>query len=252
MAVINLKAEKELAFDSPDHIMPWGTRHDNSRNRRFNSKIYSLHSHLKTLKILDIGCAGGGFVADCLNDGHIAVGLEGSDWSRKYQRAEWAHIPQFLFTCDVTRNFDLYDEKGNRIMFDFVTAWEMLEHIKEADISGVITNIKKHLLPTGLLIVSISTGPDIINGVNLHQTTQPRSFWVKKFAEHEFIPMQTHLRYFNGQFIREASHGDENFHLVLSCAPDQAPAIPKTKTADYLFDKWHGSKWQKLIYKLIS
>ena len=58
--------------------------------------------------LLDIGCSGGGFVRDLLDDGHIAIGLEGSDYSKKSRRAEWAIIPDFLFTADVTGDVDIF------------------------------------------------------------------------------------------------------------------------------------------------
>ena len=34
---IKIKAEREVAYASPDHLLPWGTRKDNSQNRRFNT-----------------------------------------------------------------------------------------------------------------------------------------------------------------------------------------------------------------------
>jgi hypothetical protein len=79
---IILNAEREIAFDSPDHLMPWGTRHDNSTHERFNQKLWRIYPSHDIIKVLDMGCAGGGFVRSCINDGHFAVGLEGSDFQR--------------------------------------------------------------------------------------------------------------------------------------------------------------------------
>src|SRR5262249_52883832 len=149
---------RPVAYDSPDHRFPTGTRRDNSRNRRFNVKLYQLLGrHMPRvgprgawvywpnidLKVLDIGCAGGGFVKDCLDDGYLAVGLEGSDYSKKRNRAEWATIPDYLFTCDVTKDFDVVLRDGGgerRILFDAVTAWEVMEHIAERDLPKVAEN----------------------------------------------------------------------------------------------------------------
>jgi 2-polyprenyl-3-methyl-5-hydroxy-6-metoxy-1,4-benzoquinol methylase len=57
---ITLNAEREVAFDSPDHLMPWGTRHDNSTHERFNQKLWRIYPRSAFVKVLDIGCAGGG------------------------------------------------------------------------------------------------------------------------------------------------------------------------------------------------
>jgi len=38
---------------------------------------------------MDIRCSGGGLVLDGILKGHFAIGLEGSDYSKKRQRAEW-------------------------------------------------------------------------------------------------------------------------------------------------------------------
>ena len=98
-----------LASDSPDHLHPKGTALDNSSNRRFNQKLYTLYRSLgRPLRILDLGCAGGAFVRECLSDGHIAVGIEGSDYSRRWGRAEWPMLGgRALFTADVARPFEV-------------------------------------------------------------------------------------------------------------------------------------------------
>src|SRR5215468_10939781 len=89
LSEIVLRAERAVAFESPDHLFPTGTRRDNSRNWRFNVKLYQLLGRRMPrigprgawvywpniqLKILDLGCSGGGFVKDCLDDGYFAVG----------------------------------------------------------------------------------------------------------------------------------------------------------------------------------
>src|SRR3972149_1215328 len=75
-----VKTAHLVALDSPDHIAPFATAHDTSRNHLFNQKLYSLYPARSPL-IRDLGCAGGGFVHDCINDGCLAVGIEGSDFS---------------------------------------------------------------------------------------------------------------------------------------------------------------------------
>ena len=121
-----MEAEREVAYKSPDHLLPWGTKRDNSRNPRFNDKLYRLFPRYEQmLKVLDMGCSGGGFVKSCFDEGCLAVGIEGSDFSKRFRRAEWRTIPEYLFTCDITGNFDLsleFQGKTERMIFDVVTS----------------------------------------------------------------------------------------------------------------------------------
>ncbi|WP_428655417.1 class I SAM-dependent methyltransferase [Runella sp.] len=256
---IIVDAEKPLAFDSPDHLVPWGTANNNSRNYRFNEKIYQIYySYAKPLRILDIGCAGGGFVKDCLDDGCFAIGLEGSDYSKKFKRAEWATSPSNLFTCDVTENYTVSIETNGKkepVVFELVTSWELMEHIAEDKIEAVAKYIKKHLAEHGLWIMSIATVDDIVNGVNLHQTVKPKEWWINRFEESGLYHLPAFIDFFNTQFVRggtkysgPASH---SFHLVLSADTAKAPAVPPTGIRDKLFDAWLGSNFQKTLKRWV-
>jgi hypothetical protein len=35
-----VRATREIAYESPDHLIPFGTRLNNSRHARFNKKLY--------------------------------------------------------------------------------------------------------------------------------------------------------------------------------------------------------------------
>ena len=249
---IVLYAERPVAYFSPDHLTPWGTRRDNSRNWRFNQKLYQLFAYRKeTLRILDLGCSGGGFVKDCLDDGCMAVGLEGSDYSWKQRRAEWATIPDYLFTCDVTRNFNLelvIGEKKEPLQFDVVTSWELIEHIAEPDLERVAANVKKHMAPGGIWIMSVSPNEEVINGTVLHQTVQQKAWWVKKFQSLGLEHHESLVCYFNTQFIRGPKfRAPGSFHLVLSPDRNPIPPIPAEGLKERLFDHWHGSLIQRLL-----
>ena len=246
-----LKAEREIAYTSPDHLNPWGTRRDNSVNRRFNDKLYKLFPQGASLKILDLGCSGGGFVKNCLDDGFLAVGLEGSDYSKRFRRAEWRTIPEYLFTCDVTGEFELLIEVNGRVerlQFDVVTAWEMMEHIATPDLPRLVANVTKHLTRSGLWIMSVSSRPDIINGVNLHQTVQPKAWWVDKLAELGLVHHEEYVRYFNTQFVRGPKYfGDGSFHLAVARRDSELPRILKEGLLRWIYDRWLGSVPQKFL-----
>lgn len=250
-----IKTDFPVAYESLDHLNPWGTSRDNSTNPRFNEKIYKLFNAAeKPLKILDMGCSGGGFVRNCIDDGCIAVGLEGSDYSKKLRRAEWKTIPHCLFTCNITRPFNITFKNGNAISdlkFDLITCWEVMEHIEEDDIAGVAENVKKHLLKSGLWIISVAIEDDIVNGVNLHRTVKPRQWWINKFKSLGLEHRADLEKFFTHQYIRGNRYNATNsFHLILSPNLEYAPAFPNYPLSAKLFDQYRGSKLHKLINKL--
>ena len=247
-----LKAEREVAFSSPDHQLPWGTKRDNSRNPRFNDKLYKLFPRYnELLKILDMGCSGGGFVKSCFDEGCLAVGLEGSDFSKRMRRAEWRTIPEYLFTCDITGDFDIWLESKagtERLVFDVVSSWEVMEHIAEGDIATVAGNVKKHLAAGGLWIMSVSPNEEVIHGVRLHQTVKDKPWWIQKLAGLGLHHQERYVEYFNTQFVRGPKYGGPgSFHLVVSPDPAKAPAVPNEGLLRRMHDQWLGSVPQRVL-----
>lgn len=233
--------------------MPWGTRRDSSRNPRFIQKLRNLSLRPDgCLKLLDLGCSGGGFIRDVINEGWLGVGLEGSDFSKKNHRAEWPIIPDNLFTCDVTKPFSIFEEdiRGelNPLIFDVITSWELIEHIAEPDVAAVVDNVRRHLHSSGLWIMSVSPNEEIINGVKLHQTVQSRDWWVRRFQELGFVHHEPLIKYFNTQFVRGPKFGAPgSFHLALMLVGTRPPKIPTLSLRARLFDAWHGSAIQRLL-----
>lgn len=175
---IALETAFPVAYDSPDHINPLGTIQDNTRNFAFYNKCRKLFG--LNMSFLDLGCSGGGLVFDFALNGHLAIGLEGSDRSQKMGRANWRTIPNNLFTCDITKPFTLRDTKANTTKkFEVISCWEVLEHIPEADLSQLLDNVTTHLADGGIFIGSISK----IMDDPLHVTIYENNWWVKKFAE---------------------------------------------------------------------
>jgi SAM-dependent methyltransferase len=249
---LSVRATREVAYQSPDHLIPFGTKRDNSRHRRFNKKLYELFGiDHPALWVLDLGCSGGGFVKDCLDDGCMAVGIEGSDFSKKLRRAEWRTIPDYLFTADITAPFEVSGEfpAGEKpIQFDVITTWEVMEHIHERDLAAVVENIKKHLKPGGLWIMSIALCDDFHEGVNLHQTVKPKTWWVQKLEGLGVLCVDEYVHYFNTQFLRGPKDTCRpGFHLIATNEPKLAPKIPKEPLSHRLYDKWLGSRLQKFL-----
>jgi cyclopropane fatty-acyl-phospholipid synthase-like methyltransferase len=201
---MKLLTSKPVALDSYDHICPLGTKNDNTIRPEFNTALYALRNIYALpdrcdLAILDIGCAGGGFVESCINDGcKLAAGLEGSNYSQLQGRAAWATIPANLFTCDVTAPFELVYAERERIPFDVVTAWEFMEHIATPSLPQVFTNIRRHLTAQGLFIGSIATVPCDQH----HKTIKPEWWWRDVFRQHGFTFDDTLIAHFEGRWLR--------------------------------------------------
>jgi SAM-dependent methyltransferase len=205
MGMITLETRKPVAYDSPDHLHPSGTAENNTTNRRFNNKLLRYIPPQK-VKLLDIGCAGGGLVKSILDAGGFAVGIEGSDYSQKVGRAEWATIPDHLFTADATEPFALFEQSpsGERrpLRFNVITAWEFFEHIADAHLAGVVENILRHLAPGGIVLASIATFPIVLDGFTLHQTVHEKPWWVDRFAQLGLAHCAEVERYFHYDWLR--------------------------------------------------
>lgn len=223
---ISVQSQKPVAVDSLDHLHPWGTKQDNSKNLKFNLKIIDWLP-LASLKVLDIGCSGGGFVRTMHDAGALAIGIEGSDYSSVRARAEWGVIPHRLFTADATAPFFIQKSSGERVLFSLITAWEFIEHIEEERLPAVFKNIEAHLERDGVLIMSVSPIDDIVNGVNLHRTVRPYEWWVATCSSFGFLHHPQAIKYFApDNWIRFEENATQSFHLILTRTGDVLPAMP--------------------------
>ena len=212
--MITLKTNHPVAIESPDHIFPWGTMRDNSTNEGFINEIlaYNKIKGKETINFLDLGCSGGQLVIDILNRGNRSIGLEGSDYSVKHKRANW---PEYhnknLFTCDVTKEYKLFENK-ERILFDTITGWEVIEHIHPNDLENFFKQINDNLCSGGFFCGSISTKEEIVEGHKLHQTVFTQKEWYDKFPN---ILKETDLEVYEYPFKNHVRRDWGSFHVVL-------------------------------------
>jgi hypothetical protein len=204
---IRVGTKKPIALDSPDHLQPYGTKQDNSSNPKFNHKLYELMTTMP-VTVLDLGCAGGGMVKSFLDEEHLAVGIEGSDFSKNAQRPEWNTIPEYLFTADITTPFSVQRKIGRKwqpLWFTVVTAWEFMEHIREEDLDVILDNIDQHLLYGGYFICSIC---DVYQECDLpwHQNIQPWQWWVDRLEKVGLKYNQALTEAFGGDWVRADHH----------------------------------------------
>ena len=178
---VHLYTEHPVAATSHDHLFPRGTVTDNTRYPRFVRACERVVG--RELTVLDIGCAGGGLVLDFVLEGHRAFGIEGSDVSARALRAEWRLLSDRLFTADATKPFSLIDG-SEQVLCDVVCAWEVMEHIPEPLLPGLLRNVIDHLKPEGLFIGSVAMfrDEDPETGVVWHVTLRDQEWWQSQFA----------------------------------------------------------------------
>lgn len=211
--MIRIKTEHPVAYDSPDHILPWGTMRDNSTNEEFINQTEQWFDNNK-FSVLDIGCSGGQMIVDYYNKGHLAVGVEGSDYSVKHKRANWpAFYNKNLFTADATKPFSLEFITGDPIKFDLITAWELIEHIHPNDLNALFKNVYNNLKHDGIFVASISTKDDVIDGVVLHQSVFQQHNWLFDILQDEAAFKDTDLEWIPYPFSAAVRADGGSFHI---------------------------------------
>ncbi len=209
MTTYSIITDHPIAVNSPDHLHPLGTRLDSSIRLEFNNRLREWHR--PPPRLLDLGCAGGGLVASLLSQGHVAIGVEGSDYSLVRQRDAWNYCPGNLFTADLTKPFRLMED-GQPMRFECITLWEVLEHIAEEDLAMLFANIDDHLLPGGIVLASINTWPSPWDGVELHLSQHEHPWWTEKLDDLGWARNTELEAFFAGTWVRQESGA---FHVAL-------------------------------------
>jgi SAM-dependent methyltransferase len=151
---------------------------------------------------MDLGCAGGQMIADFIKLRWQGVGIEGSDFSLKHRRANWATLGnRNLFTSDITKPFQVTLD-ARPVTFHLITAWEVMEHIATSDLPTVFDNIVKHLEPGGYFLASTTETSDRHEGLELHQTQWDNSQW-RAWVEERYPQLEyAHVGLKIYQFVR--------------------------------------------------
>ena len=138
---------------------------------------------------------------DFHNRGHLAIGIEGSDYSVIIGRANWPnYYNNILFTCDATKPYEIVDDNDNRIIFDLITSWEVVEHIHNDDLSNFFSNMTEHMNENSIFCASIAPVPDVQQGHILHQSVHSKEVWMseilpKYFSDIKELPFNNKVRY---------------------------------------------------------
>ena len=192
MSLITLETNFPAAIDSPDHIAPVGTVNDNTTDIDYINAVKN-HFNNKQIRVLDLGCAGGQLVSDFIDRGDIAVGLEGSTHARQSGAGKhnWdKYGDKNLFTVDLTKPYQLYED-GEKMQFDFITSWEVVEHIAEEDLGSFFGYIRNHLKDDGVFCCSVSVVSDDVGWVDgkflrRHQSVFNAAKWINLIFEYGY------------------------------------------------------------------
>lgn len=200
--MISIRTNYPLALDSDDHHYPDGVHLDNHFNLGFAASV-EQHFQNQKIKLLDLGCAGGGLVAGMINRGHTAVGLEGSDHCLNLKPEvinklgklpagyeNWKNYAnKNLFTCDITYDYEILN--NNTLMqFDLITCFDVMEHFYEERIDKFLEMVVRHLKPNGIFAANIalfSVVKDKIleeGHVEYHKSLFPPEKWYSYLNKH--------------------------------------------------------------------
>lgn len=178
--MIKVNTNKSIAFDSLDHLHPFGVVRDNNSNINYIKEVKKYFNDQK-ITVMDLGCAGGQIVVDHHLLGDTAVGLEGSsNVFRGAGQTNWEILfNQNLFLCDITEPFYV-DENGSPLEFNYIQMWEVLEHIPEDKLPMLFTNIKKHLKLDGIFCGSVATH---VCPSGTHVSIFSKAKWIQLFKD---------------------------------------------------------------------
>lgn len=142
---------------------------DNHTDARLISE--SLSRFDGSVNCLDLGCAGGSLILDYNQrpQTEICIGLDGSCGVYKHNNWHQEENKKVLRHADLTKPFSIENEKSEKIKFDIITCWEVIEHFEEKDLDSFFTNVSNHLSDKGIFFGSIALFEDVRDTDGFHQ-----------------------------------------------------------------------------------
>lgn len=190
--LLTITTDRPIALDSVDHLEPRGALDQQGHEGiEFFTELKQVYPDIKT--VLDLGAGSGWFVNNGVKCGFDAHGVEGTD--KVDSEAPWlVFSDRRLFHADLRYPFyifypDVYYRQGVGaanfyVLFDLITAWDVMEHLSEDSIDTTMKNITRHLNRGGYLMGTIEFSDKDNEGY--HTLCKPREWWVSKFEEFGF------------------------------------------------------------------
>ncbi|MES2832655.1 MAG: methyltransferase domain-containing protein [Pseudomonadota bacterium] len=229
---IKIATDHPIALTSNDHLEPDSTTEGLVRPTQFVRHCIDVLG--PDIRCLELGAGAAGLLFEYIQNGLVAIGIDGSDYCKKNRIGYWPLIPGNLFTCDLTHPFRFHREADSETMkFNLITAWEVFEHIAEADLSQTLANVATHLEPEGYFIGSISMIEYLDkNGRPYHVTLKPRTWWKEKFEKEGLYIVDDHP--FNARlFCRGNGPRFQDFHNYFNQPEDGFHFAARKVSPDY-------------------
>lgn len=149
------------------------------------AKIARNHNSPYRISILEMGC-GGGDMYDFFRVMGIEryLGLDGNPIAYK-------HSPYIQKYSDHFRVVNLTEEINFGTKFSIVCTFEVMEHIPENRLDGMIKTIRNHLGENSIFLGTASLQDDL----DVHVTVKPREWWLDKFAGYGLVPHERSAEY---------------------------------------------------------
>jgi SAM-dependent methyltransferase len=162
----------------------------------------------KSSALVDLGCSSGNFVKHAVKHGFNAIGVDISPEAFAMADPE---TRQRLIVADITTGLDVLAGGG----YDYVTAWDLWEHIQESKVDSTIEAVRQMLKLRGQGWFNICTRGEggekdytfeppceitqenawlLVSG---HLTIRRWGWWIERFAEHGLIPKWEAMQMFH-------------------------------------------------------
>lgn len=149
------------------------------------AKIAREQTYDYEVSVLELGCGGGDMLPFFQALGiEKYLGVDGNPIAFK-------HSPYIQKKPEHFRLLNLQEEIDFGMKFTAVCTFEVLEHIVEDKLDGIIKTIANHLGKDSIFLGTASLQDDL----DVHVTVRPRDFWLNKFAEHGLVPHEKHEQY---------------------------------------------------------
>ncbi len=123
------------------------TRRGRRKFGRIKRLFDILPESIANKKILDFGCGGGRVASELVKKGAAVTGVDFSERALSFARLL---VPGATFLHDDGKGLPYADSS-----FDYVTMFEVLEHIPPEEIPGVLKELARVLKPDGRLVLSV-------------------------------------------------------------------------------------------------
>ena len=131
-------------FDNPQGTLPGPdslARHVRRAEKRLGKIEMLLNKHPEDIRLLDVGCSTGGFIAVACRKGFAAEGVEPAPQAARSARSAGLRVRQGL----------LAEAALPERSFDAITLFEVIEHVRDA--LSLIGECRRILRPGGVLVI---------------------------------------------------------------------------------------------------